>query len=150
MRKLAIDLGIEEFEVDNGKVLRFNPADVNLFNRFCAAQQDILQVEQEMVAKAQAIGNDATGETAISILAEADGKMKQILNKIFGCGNDFDDIFEGVNVMAVGINGERVITNFMAVIEPILQEGAQKAARKTAKQDAARIRKNLQGRGKKV
>ena len=150
MRKLTIDLGIEEFEVDNGKVLRFNPADVNLFNRFCAAQQDILQVEREMVEKAKAIGNDATGETVISLLAEADGKMKQILNKIFGCGNDFNDIFEGVNVMAVGANGERVITNFLAVIAPILQQGAQKAARNMAAQDAARIRKKLQDLGEKV
>ena len=150
MRKLTIDLGIEEFEVDNGKVLRFNPADLNLFDRFCTAGEDILQAEREMVAQAEAAGEEMSGETMIRLLAETDAKMKKILNRVFGCGNDFDDIFNGVNMMTVGTNGERVITNFMAAITPILEEGARKAARVVAAQDAEKIQKNMQFHGKKV
>lgn len=144
MRKLTIDLGIEEFEVDNGKVLRFNPADLNLFDRFCASQEEILAVEKKMVEKAEAIGEDMNGEAVIRLLAEADAEMKQILNHVF-IGNDFNDIFSGVNLLAVGANGERVVTNFLAAITPVLEEGARKAAKDVAKQDAAQIRKNMRG-----
>lgn len=145
MRKLTIDLGIEEFEVDNGKILRFNPADLNLFDRFCTCQEDILAVEKKMVEKAEAIGEGMNGESVIRLLAEADAEMKQILNRVF-VGNDFEDIFSGVNLLAVGANGERVVTNFLAAITPVLQEGARKAAKDVAMQDAAQIRKNLQGK----
>lgn len=150
MKKLSIDLGVEEFEVDNGKVLRFNPADLNLFNRFLAAKEDILAVEAKMVEKAETIGDEMDGETVIRLIAEADAEMKQILNRVFGGGNDFDDIFSGVNLLAVGNNGERIVTNFIAAIAPVLEEGAKKAAKEIAAQDAENIRKGMQLRGGKV
>ena len=37
MKKLNIDTGVEEFSVNGQGVLRFNPADPNLYHRFFAA-----------------------------------------------------------------------------------------------------------------
>ena len=37
MKKLNIDTGVEEFRVNGRGVLRFNPADPNLYHRFFAA-----------------------------------------------------------------------------------------------------------------
>lgn len=140
MRKLTIDLGIEEFELDNGKILRFNPADLNLFDRFCASQDEILAVEREMTEKAEALGEKPSGEMFLRLMADADAKMKKILNRVFGGNNDFEDIFDGVNLMSVGTNGERVITNFIAAITPILEEGARRAANDEAVEAAAQIK----------
>ena len=54
--------------------------------------------------------------------------MKQVLNGIFGGENDFETLLEGVNLLAVADNGERVVTNLFAALEPILTEGARRCA----------------------
>ena len=41
MKKLNIDTGVEEFSVNGQGVLRFNPADPNLYHRFFAAGQSL-------------------------------------------------------------------------------------------------------------
>ena len=146
MKKFTIDTGIEEFEINGGKILRFNPSDINLYKRFIDAQDEMLAVEKKLVAKAEAAGDNVNGETVILLLSEADAEMKTILNRVFGEGNDFNDIFEGVNLMSVATNGERVVTNFVAAILPIIEEGAEKAARVQAQGDAARIRGNRAAR----
>ena len=146
MKKFIIDTGIEEFEINGGKILRFNPSDINLYKRFIDAQEEILGVEKKLVEKAAAAGENMTGETVIQLLSEADTNMKTILNRVFGTGNDFNDIFEGVNLMSVATNGERVITNFVEAIRPIIEKGAEKTARAQAASDAATIRGNRAAR----
>ena len=39
--ELNIDTGVEEFRVNGRGVLRFNPADPNLYHRFFAAGQSL-------------------------------------------------------------------------------------------------------------
>ena len=146
MKKFTIDTGIEEFEINGGKILRFNPADINLYKRFIDAQEEMLAVEKKLVAKAEAAGDDMNGEAVILLLSEADAEMKDVLNRVFGEGNDFNNIFEGVNLMSVATNGERVVTNFVAAILPIIEKGAQKAARAQAQGAAAKIRGNRAAR----
>ena len=150
MKKFTIDTGIEEFEINEGKILRFNPSDINLYKRFIDAQGEILAVEKKLVEKAEAAGDNMTGETVILLLSEADAEMKAIFNHVFGEGNDFNDIFEGVNLMSVAGNGERVVTNFVAAITPTIEEGAKKAAHAQAAGRAAQIKGNrAQRRAKK-
>lgn len=146
MKKFTIDTGIEEFEINEGKILRFNPSDINLYKRFIDAQDEILTVEKRLVEKAEATGDNVTGEMVILLLSEADAEMKEILNRVFGEGNDFNDIFEGVNLMSVATNGERVVTNFLEAILPTIEEGAKKAAHAQAQGDAAQIRGNRAAR----
>ena len=65
------------------------------------------------------------GESAIRIMAEADRKIKDILNRVFGHGNDFHAILEGVNMLAVGSNGNRIISNLLDALTPIMEQGAK-------------------------
>ena len=128
--KLNFDNGIREFEVTGGAVLRFNPGDPNVMARFMDAIEKLKQIETEFVAKAEALKgtteeNPTTGEQVKEMLCEYDCKIKQTLAWIFGESNDFDAIFGGQNVLAVGGNGERLVTNFVAALIPIIQEGAQ-------------------------
>ena len=121
---LKLDLGIKEYRLTENGVLRFNPSDPNVYARFLDAEKDIRAVEQEAADKAEA-ETDNTGGTAIRIMAEADGKMKDILNRIFGHGNNFHTILEGVNVLAVGTNGIRIISNLLDALTPIMEQGAK-------------------------
>lgn len=121
---LKLDLGIKEYRLTENGVLRFNPSDPNVYARFLDAEKDIRAVEQEAANKANA-ETDNLGGAAIRIMAEADNKIKDILNRIYGHGNDFHSILEGVNVLAVGGNGNRIISNLLEALTPIMEQGAK-------------------------
>lgn len=151
MKKLTLDIGLQEFEM-NGEVLRFNPSDPNVYARFMAVTEKFGEIEQHMVEKAATLNSSDAGVdgTQVLLLMEnADKEVKNILSEVFGRQNDFNKIFGEVNVMAVASNGERVLTNFVAAIAPILTEGAQKCAREQAKDAATKLRPNLPKRGPK-
>ncbi len=130
MEQLNFDSGIREYKINNNGVLRFNPGDPNVYARFMEASEKIQAVEKMMESKMKALGDSETdGAAVLQILAEADKQMKEILNWVFGKGNDFDEILEGVNLMAVATNGERVVTNLLNALLPIIHEGAENCAK---------------------
>lgn len=127
MEILNLDIGVREYRLTQNGVLRFNPSDPNVYSRFLDAESAIRKVEQEMAEKAQTAedGTQNAGELAIRIMHEADAKIKTILNGIYGHGNDFHAILDGVNLMAVGNNGRRIIDNLLDVLTPIMEQGAK-------------------------
>lgn len=127
MEQLNFDSGVQEYQINGNGVLRFNPSDPNVYARFMESTEKIQKVEKEMVAKATALNRDSAivGEEVLTIMRETDQKMKAILNEIFGHENDFDKLLENVNLMAVATNGERVITNLIAALQPIMEAGAK-------------------------
>ncbi len=127
MRKLKFDSGVEEYSLPGG-VLRFNPRDPNLYSRFLQAAEDITAMEQELTEKAKAL-IPGDGAQAVSLMVEADSRIKALLQQVFGEQNDFQTLLGGVNLLAVGSNGERVITNLFEALMPILTEGAESCAR---------------------
>lgn len=127
MEKILFDSGVKTFEINDNGVLRFNPSDPNVYARFMEATEKIQTVEKDMEAKGKGLAeNDGAG--ALKLLATADQQIKEILNWVFGASNDFDKILGGVNLMAVATNGERVITNFLQALLPIVEEGANTCA----------------------
>lgn len=139
MEKLIFDSGIKEYQINDGGVLRFNPSDPNVYVRFLDAMEKIQTVENELVTKAKEIEkteNQAeSGAAVLRLMAEADKEVKKVLTWVFGESNDFDQILGGMNLMAVATNDERVITNFLAVLQPIMVAGAENCAKQQA--DAA-------------
>ena len=110
MEQLTIDTGLREYAVNGGPehgggVLRFNPSDPNVYSRFCTLQNQLQELEQQ-----------------------ADQRAKGLLAEVFGPGNDFDAMLGGTNLLAVAGNGERVITNLFAALQPILEAGARQCA----------------------
>ena len=146
MQKILFETGIKKFEINEGKILRFNPSDINLYKRFIDAKDELLGVEKRLVERAAAEGDAVNGERVIAMLSEADTEMKAIFNRVFGNGNDFHDIFEGVNLLSVAANGERVVTNFLNAVLPIIEDGAKKAAHTQAAMDVAKIKGNRAAR----
>lgn len=127
MEKLQFDTGIREYEINGEGVLRFNPADPNLYNRFLDAVEEIRTIETGLTQQAQPAQEDpqADGERNLRLLKEADTRVKGLLSQVFGGENDFDLLLGGVNILAVAGNGERVITNLLEALFPILEQGAQ-------------------------
>lgn len=125
MKKITFDSGLRKYELGNG-VLSFNPLDPNLYERFVEATEKLQHLEEEMLKSAK--DAEITGVDALVILKGVDNKAKTILNNVFGGANDFDHMLAGVNLMAVATNGERVITNLMNALTPILEQGAKDCA----------------------
>ena len=119
MEKLTFDAGVKSYRINGGGVLRFNPADPNLYARFMDAVEQVKQMEQELVQ---------TGGDPLDKMCQADQQIKKTLSWVFGEGNDFDGLLGGVNLLAVASNGERVITNLLQALLPVLTEGAQLCA----------------------
>ena len=139
MEQLIFDSGIKEYQINGKGVLRFNPSDPNVYARFMELVPKIHDIENEMNEKAKGIDRktETAGEETLRIMRETDRRVKAILNEVFGCENDFEEILEGVNLMAVATNGERVVTNLMDALQPIMETGAQACVKSEV--DAAKL-----------
>ena len=124
MEKIQFDSGIRSYRINGSGILRFNPGDPNLYARFLEAVDKLRAVEQELTRQAE----NVQGAEIVKLMTQADEKMKDILNWVFGADNDFRQLLNGVNLLAVADNGERVVTNLFAALEPVLVEGAKRCA----------------------
>ena len=131
MEKIKLDSGMREYRIGDGGVLRFNPADPNLYARFLACGEKLQAIETELTQKAkQAREEDLPG---LSLLEEADRKLKAMLSWVFGTHNDFHEILGGVSLLARGGNGNRVIVNLLSALQPIMEEGAKICAQEESR-----------------
>lgn len=146
MEKLVFDSGVKEYKLGTGGVLRFNPSDPNVYARFMEAMDKIRAVETDLVTKAkeleQAEKQEESGAAVLRIMRDADRDTKKILSEVFGADNDFDKILGGVNVLAVAGNGERVITNLLAALQPIMVQGAEDCAKQRSDAAVAQAKQN--------
>lgn len=124
MEKIRFDSGIKEYRLGDLGVIRFNPGDPNLYARFLEAAEKIAALEEDMAQKAKNIGEN-DGVQVVKILQDADRQMKQTLNWVFGNAADFDSLLGGVNLLAMGANGERVVSNLFEALQPVLLAGAK-------------------------
>mgnify|MGYP007110344983 CR=1 FL=1 len=127
MERLQIDTGVQEFQINDGGILRFNPSDPNVYNRFFTASEDIRKIDDE-IAKETAAIQDGDNEGMLNIMKKADEKVKALLNDIFGLDNDFNQILGGINLLATGKNGKQVIINLLDALMPIFESGIKKSA----------------------
>lgn len=124
MENIQFDSGVRTYRINGEGILRFNPGDPNVYARFLEAVEKLKEAEEELTVQAEA----AKDTQIVELMTRADEKMKAILNWVFGSGNDFGQILQGVNLLAVADNGERVVTNLFAALEPVLVEGAKRCA----------------------
>ena len=148
MEKIMFDSGVKEYKINGGGVLRFNPGDPNVYARFLEAADKIRDVETALTEQAKGLEEQDSGKAAVLLMAHADKQMKEILSWVFGENNDFDKILGGVNLLAVAGNGERVVTNLFAALQPILVEGAKRCAEDKTREAVAKAnaRRNKQGK----
>lgn len=118
-----LDIGVEEYRIVGGGVLRFHPGDPNLFARFLAAEKDIQALEKELAEAHQA------GFPVLQTMEAADEKIKEMLNRVFGGDNDFHKALGGVNLLAVGKDGRTLASVLFEALEKILKEGADRFAK---------------------
>lgn len=128
MENLFFDSGIKEYSINGGsKKLRISPSDPNLYARYVESLDKIKKYETEIQERVKGLNaeDENHSEQIVLIMRDYDLKMKSVLDDVFGCGNDFDDIFEGINLLALASNGDIVINNFMEAVRPIIEQGTK-------------------------
>lgn len=131
--KLNFDDGVLHLDVNGNGLLCFNPSDFNVYQRFCALVKELPELEKQYRTEVEQLP-EGTAEGEIIELAgkeldrakEIDAAIKHKLSGVFGARNDFDQLLGGVNLMAFGSNGERIITNLLNALTPYLEAGVKK------------------------
>ena len=146
MEKINFDNGIREYQINGSGVLRFNPSDPNVYTRFLDAMDQIRSMEGKMADRAREIEQETdrekSGAAVLRLMTEADREVKALLHKVFGEENDFNVILGGVNLLAVAGNGQRVLTNLLEALQPVMLAGAEACARQQADAAVAKARLN--------
>lgn len=131
--KLLIDDGLVRLDINGNGVLTFNPSDLNVYDRFCALVKELPELEQKYISEVESLPEDAQEEQVIELAGrelarakEVDTLVKKKLAAVFGADNDFDKLLGGVNIMAFGGNGERIITNLLNALLPYIEKGVEK------------------------
>ena len=129
MESLNLDLGAVEYRIPGGGVLRFNPADPNVYGRFLEIQKGLEAVHTDFRRKAK---NAREGSRVLALLQETDRQLKQLLEQVFP-GNDLDAALGGVNLLAMCADGKTVAENLLTALEGVLSRGAKDLVEREAK-----------------
>lgn len=153
MEKLIFDTGLKEFEVNGKHFLRFNPSDPNVYARFMEVYGDILSEEDSYVKEMQELRVDdidelgfAKSKEALLMMKKYDSHIKERLSYVFGAQNDFNEILDGINILAVTGTGERVITNLLNALTPIIEDGMKAHTDAKAQEAVEKARLNREQR----
>lgn len=137
MEKIEFDNGLKAYRINGKGVLRFNPADPSLYARFLETSDRLEQLHKQLQQNAQ-------GLTQAALLQQADRQLKELLSWVFGAQNDFDQLLEGVSLLAVAGNGQPVVVNLFAALEPVLERGAEACAQQQVEQAVCKAKRRRQ------
>lgn len=134
---LNFDDGLLRLNINDNGLLIFNPTDLNVYERFLALSRELPELEKQYAAEVEQTDEEEDGVELVgrelARAKEIDAEIKRRLNTVFGGGNDFDKLLGGVNLMAFGGNGERIITNLLNALTPYIEEGVKKHSDTLAK-----------------
>lgn len=146
--KLIIDDGIIALDVNGRGLLRFNPSDLNVYQRFMRFYRDLPNIQAEYQAVEERGEDDvAFAEGVLDQAKEIDRKVKGRLAEVFGPVNDFDQLLDGVNVLAHGKNGKYVIENLLEALLPYMEKGIKRYRENAARAAVAQAKENRAKRG---
>ncbi|MCI9267276.1 MAG: hypothetical protein HFF40_00290 [Lawsonibacter sp.] len=135
-KTLQFDDGLLRLDINGNGILTFNPSDFNVYQRFFGLLKELPELEKRYAAEVEQPGSEddsfALAGRELDRARELDREIKDKLGAAFGPGNDFDALLGGVNLMAVGNNGQRVITNLLNALAPYIEEGAKRHQQEAA------------------
>lgn len=136
MEKLTLDTGIKEYQINDG-VLRFNPADPNVYARFLDMQKRLDEIADESQKRLSSIDTEGITDEEAGILGiekckDLDAELKALFSHTFGEGNNFDEILGGVSFFAISTSGRWVVEELLLLLQPIVNEGAQSCLKRKA------------------
>jgi len=139
MRNLSLNDGFESFTINNDKdrVIRFNPADPNLLQRYHQAMSDIDEAKDKidedvlLGPDGKPVKEDTTGAVAAA-LREADDIIRKSLNYMLNA-DVYDTVFGGQSPFCIVGNGEYLFEAFLNCIGPVIKDSITESVRASEK-----------------
>lgn len=149
MQNLIIDDGLKEFMIngDKNKVIRFNPADINLLNRFDMAykriekEQEKIKEDIELELDGEPTEEQEDYEQALGVIRRLNQFIKDQVDYIFD-GEVADIMFGNQSPMST-VKGKAFFERVFDAIEPILRkeiEAERKASEKRMNKYTGKIK----------
>lgn len=128
MQNLIIDDGLKEFTINNdpGKVIRFNPADINLLDRFDKAYKSIeeeqkkLEEDIELEVDGKPVEEQEDYEQALEVIRRLNQFIKDQIDYIFD--SEVSDVIFGNQSPMSTVKGRPFFERIFDAIEPILKK----------------------------
>ena len=123
MQNLRIDDGLKEFTIngDKNKVIRFNPADLNLLDRLDQAETAIEKAQDELEKD---ISLDASGKPErqedIEFMRKVNKLIKDQIDFIFDA--EVSDVVFGNQSPLSSVKGKPFFERFFDAVKPILEK----------------------------
>ena len=134
MQNLRIDDGLKEFTIngDKNRVIRFNPADLNLLDRLDQAEKTITEAQDKLE---EDIKLDANGEPErredVEFIREVNKLIKDQVDFIFDA--KVSEVVFGNQSPMSSVKGRPFFERFFDVIKPVLEKEITKEREASAK-----------------
>lgn len=149
MQNLIIDDGLKEFMIngDKNKVIRFNPADINLLERFDKAYKSIeeeqrrIEKDIELKTNGEPIEGVEDYEQALEIIQGLNQLIKDKIDYIFD--SEVADVIFGNQSPMSTVKGRPFFERVFDAIQPILEKeitAEQKASEKRVNKYTGQIK----------
>ena len=120
MKSLSFSDGNQDYRLNDRVMVRFNPTDMNFLERLSRAFSELDALQEEVRQNREKITDD---REVFPIARELDGKMRGILNDLFG-KEICEPLFGGMNLFASS-SGLPVWANLMLALTDEVQSAMQ-------------------------
>lgn len=148
--KLIYDDGLRTYELPNGKTIRFNPTDPNIYKRCQEAFENIKNLEAEL--KSEKVELDETGkpleDTAYDMVQRMDAEIRKLTD--YALNADVSDLVYGEqSTFALVGNGDYLFISFLDCITKMAKQEMERAFQGNKYTSKYRGKKNRNKRGQK-
>lgn len=134
MERISLNTGVKEFEIADhtGKVLgvlRLNTTDQNVYARFVDMYNNLPEIQKKYnKADEDLLDSEEATLAEFKAYRDVDAEIKAQLSTVFGEGNDFNQLLDGMNIMAMTDTGATVLENLLEALLPLIETDAKKRA----------------------
>lgn len=120
MKELKFETGLAEMQVNGGRIIRFNPADIGFMDTLFTLLGKIEAIETETEKK-----RDKTDDLAkrFDYARASDKRMREAVDAVFGDGF-CDEVFSGLRLTALA-EGLTVLENFVFAVLDEMDESVR-------------------------
>lgn len=129
MNTLNIDLGVQEYTLNDSCTISFNPTDASFIGRLYDAF-DILAKEQE--AYEAKIKELTDAKALLEFMMQEDGKMRKTIDSVFNVPVS-DAVFGEMNCFALSSGGLPVWSNLLLAVLDCCEADARQKTAQTSK-----------------
>lgn len=119
MEKISFNSGYKTYCIndDENAVIRINTTDIHIIDRITQAKKKLNEIMSEYSAINE---NDVTSDEAVKLMSEAEKKIREQINYVFG--SDVCSAAFGITSCLSPVGGQPLFMNFLDAVLPIIEK----------------------------